>query len=248
MDSAGRPKAVNSLAFFASEPHPCSYLQAQTAISVFADPSAPMNMQVYSRLADYGFRRSGTYIYTPSCPGCQACLPLRLPVDRFRPNRSQRRTLKRNADLTVKAVPAAFHQEHFELYCRYLSYRHSGSTMENPSPREYLSFLSSNWSDTWFYEFRHNGALVAVSVADKLIQGLSAVYTFYEPACHARGLGSYAILWLVEETRSLQLRGLYLGYWIEQCKKMRYKSSFRPAEIFSNGRWTPLSDPSSEGC
>ena len=248
MDSAGRPKAVNSLAFFASEPHPCSYLDDQTAISVFADPSVPMTMPVYSRLADYGFRRSGSYVYTPSCPSCKACLPLRIPVEGFRPNRSQRRTIKRNADLTVQAIPATFRQEHFELYCRYLSHRHAGSTMENPTQEEYMSFLYSDWSDTWFYEFRDNGKLVGVSVADKLVQGLSAVYTFFEPAYEARSLGTYAILWLVEETKSLQLRALYLGYWIPQCKKMQYKSFFRPSEIFRNGRWIPLSDPSSEGC
>ncbi|MGD8560502.1 MAG: arginyltransferase [Gammaproteobacteria bacterium] len=247
MDSAGRPKAINSLAFFATEPHPCSYLEARTAVSVFADPSVPMNMSVYSRLADYGFRRSGSFVYTPSCPGCQACLPLRIPVDQFQPNRSQRRSMKRNADLDVKALPAAFHQEHFDLYCRYLSHRHPGSSMENPSPAEYLSFLGSDWSDTWFYEFRDNGRLVAVSVADHMTQGLSAVYTFYEPDQEPRGLGTYAILWLLEETRSLHLKALYLGYWIAECEKMQYKARFQPCEIFANGRWIPLSDPSSDG-
>lgn len=247
MDSAGRPKAVNSLAFFASEPHPCSYLDDQTAISVFADPSVTMTMRIYSRLADYGFRRSGSYVYTPSCPSCQSCLPLRIPVEQFRPNRSQRRAIKRNAGLTVHAIPAGFRQDHYELYCRYLTHRHAGSSMENPSPEEYMNFLTSDWSDTWFYEFRDNGKLAAVSVADKLAQGLSAVYTFFEPAYEAQSIGNYVILWLVQEARSLRLASLYLGYWIPQCKKMQYKSRFQPCEIFANGRWAPLSDPSSEG-
>ncbi|HEY5604670.1 MAG TPA: arginyltransferase [Gammaproteobacteria bacterium] len=240
MDSIDTKKSVNSLAFFASEPHACSYLDNRTSISLFADPTVPMTMPVYSRLADYGFRRSGPHIYAPNCPHCQSCIPIRLPVDHFKPNRSQKRVLNKNVNLTVKCLPAAFHQEHFELYQRYLSCRHAGSSMENPSADEYLSFLASDWSETYFYEFRENDRLLAVTVADKLTQGLSAVYTFFDPAYAARGLGNFAVLWLAQETQSLQLRWLYLGYWIPSCRKMQYKSDFKPAEIFSNGRWTPL--------
>ena len=242
MDSINyKTKTINSLAFFASEPHICSYLPDHTAVSLFADPSIPMSMPVYSRLADYGFRRSGAFVYVPKCPGCHACQAIRIPVEKFSPNRSQRRTMNKNSDLKVKCLPAAFHQEHFELYRRYLSSRHAGSSMENPGIDDYMNFLSCDWSETYFYEFRHGKRLVAVSVADKLAQGLSAVYTFFDPDDHARGLGNYAVLWLIQESRALQLRWVYLGYWIAQCKKMQYKSLFRPAEVFRQGRWISLS-------
>ncbi len=148
----------------------------------------------------------------------------------------------KNDKLTVKCLPAAFYQEHFELYQRYLSHRHAGSSMENPGTDEYINFLSSDWSETYFYEFRENNRLLAVTVADKLTQGLSAVYTFFDPEYETYSLGNFAVLWLVQETRSLQLRWVYLGYWIPNCKKMQYKSVFQPAEIFSSGRWIPLSE------
>lgn len=242
MDSIDPHKPVNSLAFFASEPHACSYLDGRTAVSLFADPTVSMTMPVYSRLADYGFRRSGSHIYAPNCPHCQSCIPIRLPVDQFKPNRSQQRVLKKNSALTVKCLPAAYDREHYEMYQRYLSYRHAGSTMENPSVDDYIKFLSCDWSETYFYEFRDNDRLVAVTVADKLTQGLSAVYTFFDPDYEAYSLGTYAILWLAQETQSLQLRWVYLGYWIPTCRKMQYKSFFKPAEIFSGGRWITLSD------
>ena len=242
MDNANSSKAVNSLAFFTSEPHGCSYLDDHTAVSLFADPTVPMTMPVYSRLADYGFRRSGSHIYVPNCPHCKLCIPIRIPVGTFKPNRSQRRVMNKNRDLKVSCIPATFQQEHFELYHQYLSYRHAGSSMENPSTQEYMNFLSSDWSETYFYEFRCDERLVAVTVADKLVQGLSAVYTFFDPELESQSLGTFAILWLVQETASLQLPRLYLGYWIPNCQKMQYKSAFQPAEIFSNGRWTPLDD------
>lgn len=242
MDSLNTHKMVNSLAFFASEPHACSYLEGRTAVSLFADPTVPMTMQVYSRLADYGFRRSGSHIYAPNCPYCQSCIPIRLPVDKFAPNRTQRRVLSKNRHLSVKCLPAEFRQEHFEMYQRYLSFRHAGSSMENPSVDDYMNFLSSDWSETYFYEFRENNRLVAVTVADKLTQGLSAVYTFFEPDFAINSPGTFAILWLIQETQSLQLRWVYLGYWIPNCRKMQYKSRFNPAEIFTNGRWITLSD------
>ena len=237
MDLIKPSTQINSLAFFASEPHTCSYLADHTAVSLFADPSVDITMRTYSRLADYGFRRSGSFVYAPNCPGCDACQPYRVLVDNFSPNRSQRRILKQNADISVKCLPASYSQEHYELYRRYLSSRHAGSTMENPSIDDYMNFLCSNWSETYFYEFRVNNSLLAVSVADKLTQGLSAVYTFFEPEQLTRSLGNYAILWLIQETRALQLRNLYLGYWINDCRKMQYKSLYQPAEVFRHGRW-----------
>jgi len=189
MDQFVHNKPTRSLAFFESEPHVCSYLPLEMSRSLFADPSVPMTNTVYERLINYGFRRSGSYIYTPNCPSCNACQSMRVPVDQFSKNRSQQRAVKRNTDLTVNRKPAVFDQEHFELYRRYINVRHSGSSMENPNPMEYMNFLNSEWSVTYFYEFRLGSKLIAVTVADKLSNGLSAVYTFFAPELAAHGWG-----------------------------------------------------------
>jgi arginine-tRNA-protein transferase len=227
----------NALAFFASDPHQCSYLPQREAMTVFADPYIPMNSAIYSKVTEYGFRRSGEYVYAPKCSGCNACISVRIPVQRFQPNRNQKRVWKRNADLEVTRRRPSFNQEHFDLYSRYVGSRHAGGGMDNPTPDDYLNFLTSSWSDTWFYEFRLQGRLVAVAVVDQLLTGLSAVYTFYDPQLKKRSLGTYAILWLVEATRKSQAYWLYLGYYIRECDKMNYKSLFRPIEAYLSGQW-----------
>ena len=237
MDQLVKNKPINSLAFFQSEPHACSYLDAKTSVSLFADPSFRMTNSVYDRLIDYGFRRSGSLIYMPNCPYCSGCQSVRVPVDHFSPNRSQRRALQGNRDLSIVRKIAGYEQEHFELYRRYINIRHTGSSMENPSPDDYLSFLNCDWSDTYFYEIRKNDKLLAIAVADELSSGLSAVYTFYDPDESRRSLGKYAILSLIEDARLRGLEWFYLGYWIDGCQKMQYKIEYQPAEIFTNGCW-----------
>jgi len=240
MDQFIRNKSTRSLAFFESEPHTCSYLPREMSTSLFADPAAQMTNRIYERLIDYGFRRSGSYVYTPSCAHCNACQSVRIPVEQFKPNRSQLRAIRSNRDLTVICKPAAYEQEHFELYRHYIHTRHTGSSMENPNPLEYMNFLNSAWSETYFYEIRTGSKLVAVSVADKLSNGLSAVYSFYDPAETKRSLGKFAILYLINSAREQNLDWLYLGYWINQCQKMQYKTEYQPAEIFTSGHWKPL--------
>lgn len=225
------------LAFYATPEHPCSYLPARTARTLFADPAVRLDNRIYSRLTLYGFRRSGRHIYRPSCDACEACVPVRIPVRDFAPNRSQRRTWARNQDLSLGACTPGYHQEHFELYRRYVAARHPGGGMDNADPMQYLDFLTSSWSDTWFQEFRAEGRLVAVAVTDRLEHGLSAVYTFFEPDLRPRGLGTYAILWQIEECKRQGLECLYLGYWIGESPKMAYKASFWPLEQFRQGRW-----------
>jgi arginine-tRNA-protein transferase len=243
MDEHFNNKPTNSLAFFSSEPHACSYLENKMSTSLFADPSIAMTNQIYDRLINFGFRRSGSFVYTPNCPYCSACQSVRVPVASFSPNRSQRRANQQNVDLKIIRKPAAFEQEHFELYRRYLHTRHSGSSMENPGPDDYMNFLSSDWSNTYFYEFRDtgkSGKLNAVAVADNLTNGLSAVYTFYDPNEAKRSLGKFAILRLIEFAKEQKLDWFYLGYWIDGCQKMQYKSEYQPAEIFYNGHWKPF--------
>jgi len=232
-----KPSHTNNLAFYATRPHPCSYLPGREAVTLFADPSVPIDTGLYSQLIAYGFRRSGEHIYRPRCPQCEACIPIRIPVENFRPSRAQRRAWRRNQDLDIRPVESAFNQEHYRLYRRYVASRHKGGGMDDTEPARYMEFLTSPGVDTRFCEFRWNGQLIAVAVYDQLHQGLSAVYTFFDPEFKARGLGVYAVLWEIQEARHLRLPWLYLGYWIEQCPKMRYKNHYRPCEFYTNGQW-----------
>ncbi|MGH8500940.1 MAG: arginyltransferase [Gammaproteobacteria bacterium] len=228
------------LLFYVTPPEPCAYLPAREAVNVFADPRARMNTTLYGRLVDKGFRRSGSHLYRPQCPGCSACVPTRIPVAHFEPDRSQRRNRRINQDLTAAILPQAYRSEHFALYRRYQRMRHTGGEMDNPTPQSYFDFLSCAWADTLFVEFRFNGALLSVAVCDRLKEGLSAVYTFFDPQQARRGLGTHAILWQIEETRRRGLDYVYLGYWIAGNRKMSYKTRFRPIEGLINGRWRRL--------
>ncbi len=229
------------LAFFASRPHPCSYLSGRNTVNLFTDPDAPMNPAIYSRLADFGFRRSGSHTYRPHCPQCQACIPLRIPVHTFQPNRTQRRTLKTNQAVQAIPQPAAFNEEHFALYRHYMTSRHPGGGMDDPNPERYMDFLNSPWSETLFVEFRHRNQLMAVSILDVLARGLSAVYTFFDPAFAAHSPGRHSVLWAIDEARRRGLDSLYLGYWIAASAKMQYKQEYRPLELLRAGQWRRFS-------
>lgn len=225
------------LKFFTTAAHPCSYLDKREAVTLFADPEADMNMWTYSHLSSMGFRRSGNYVYRPQCQGCNACISVRVPVDQFRPTRSQRRTLTANADLTVTACTGEWSEEHYALYASYISARHADGDMYPPTPRQYREFLISDWSDTEFLEFRAGDRLLAVAVTDVLQDGLSAVYTFYDPNERWRGLGTLAILRQIESCRNRGLPYLYLGYWVRQAPRMHYKTRYRPLELLIEGEW-----------
>ncbi len=236
--NAPRPAVdLRELAFYASPERACGYLSELQSMSLFADPTAVISNRLYSRLALYGFRRSGQYLYRPACPGCDSCVPMRIPVADFRPRRSQRRCLARNRDLKVRVVEPGFREEHFRLYRRYIRSRHPGGGMDDPDPERYVSFLTSPWSDTRFHEFRLGTRLMAVAVVDHMEQGISAVYTYFEPDVPERGLGIYAILRQIEAARCDGHPWVYLGYWIPECDKMRYKEQFRPFEVYRDGAW-----------
>ena len=240
------PHQEQELRFFATAPRPCSYLQDRNAISVFADPEARLSSALYNQLARYGFRRSGNDLYVPACPGCSACIPVRVPVTQFIRSRNQRRIWNRNRDLECTILPAEYRDEHFELYARYQKARHPGGGMDNPTADEYIRFLTCDWSDTQFIEFRIDRKTVAVAVTDRLCNALSAVYTFFDPVMQRRSLGTYAILRQIEMTRKSGCDWLYLGYWIQGSRKMDYKSRFRPIQAFRNGHWQ-LTDLSTMG-
>jgi len=231
---------LGALPFYVTPPHPCSYLDDRQATTVFVDPAFTLTMQQYSQLANLGFRRSGEHVYRPECRDCKLCIPVRVPVNEFRPNRSQRRCLRRNEDLSISMVDAAFREEHFKLYRRYMSSRHAGGGMDKDDPEAYQSLITADWCDSGLIEFRLQQELVAVAVVDRFQQGMSAVYTFFDPQLASRSLGVYAVL---AEIRMLQEVGqdwLYLGYWNPQSPKMAYKSSYAPLEFFDQRGWQKL--------
>jgi leucyl-tRNA---protein transferase len=227
------------LDFYVSPPYSCSYLPNETATSLFADPGAPINMVQYSALARLGFRRSGHLVYRPHCPHCSACLPIRIPVDRFQANRNQQRTWKKNRDLHTIRPRLEFHKEHFELFRRYLAARHPNGGMDNSTPQDYLNFITSDWSETSLIEFRSpEQQLFGVAVLDLLTDGISAVYSFFDPIEAKRSLGVYMILWEINEAKRLRLPYVYLGYWIRACRVMQYKTNFRPFELYQKEFWS----------
>jgi leucyl-tRNA---protein transferase len=231
---------LSTLKLFATQPHPCSYLDGQEATTVFVDPEALIDHKVYTQLSQLGFRRSGAHLYRPQCQRCQACISSRIAVKDFKPNRSQRRCWQKNQDLELSLGNNINTPEHYNLYARYIEQRHQDGDMYPPSEEQYKAFLTSEWNLTQFLEFRVQGRLIGVAVCDQLGDGLSAVYTFYAPEEEARGLGKYAILAQIDKARNLGLEYLYLGYWIKECEKMNYKIQYRPLELLINRRWMRL--------
>ena len=234
----------DGLRCFLTMPHPCGYLAEREAVTLLIDPEAKVGQGLYSHLVRRGFRRSGDSVYRPHCPDCNACTSLRVDAAAFRGNRSQRRIRRRNADLVCRLTAPACDEEHFHLYSRYLAGRHAGAGMDDPTPESYRRFLLARDLETLFLDCRLDGRLVCVAVVDVLDDGLSAVYTFFDPALAQRSLGVYAILREIDEVRRRGLAWLYLGYWIEECRRMRYKNRFRPFQVYRGGAWR---EPAAEG-
>ncbi len=220
--------------------HECSYLPDRMASNIVPDPNLPMDMSIYSHLLKLGYRRSGDFIYRPHCTGCEECRPCRIPVSQFSPRRNQQRCLKSNHDLSLNMVKAHYSDEYFELYRDYLNARHADGEMSNPCPDDFEQFLYSEWSNTYFLEVRKNERLLAVAVTDVTPLGLSAVYTYFDPAESKRGLGNFCILQQIHHTQLMQLEHLYMGYWINDCQKMKYKASFQPMQSFVDDIWQVL--------
>ncbi|BDU22626.1 arginyltransferase [Dyella sp. GSA-30] len=230
----------DNVRLFQTLPHSCGYFAERTAQNLVIDPAAPQLDQLYGAALERGFRRAGGHLYLPHCGQCRACTPCRIDVEHFAPDRAQKRCAKRNADIVISESMAGYNAERHTLYERYLRQRHPGGGMDEADASDFRRFLTAPWSPTLFLEMRLAKRLVGVAVTDVCTNGLSAVYTFFDPDEHARSLGTFAILQQVALARRRGLPWVYLGFWIEGHPKMDYKRRFRPLQVRGTAGWAAM--------
>jgi len=232
-----QPDVFTSLEFCLTDKHDCGYLPEQQATTLFVNPDFNLQQQHYNFLATIGFRRSGNHVYRPHCGECQLCTPVKLNVAEFKASKQQRRCWNKNTDVTTLPHAAQYNDEHFELYSRYLSARHADGGMDPLSKNAYNDIINSHWCNSELLEFRLKQKLVAVAVMDKLNDGLSAVYTFFDPELAHLSLGILAIQHQIALVRQRNLKWLYMGYWNPKSQKMSYKARFQPLQYFVDEAW-----------
>jgi arginyl-tRNA--protein-N-Asp/Glu arginylyltransferase len=244
-------KPLEKLQFYVTTGYTCGYLPNKLAQSLIASPQHLIDTNIYSGLIQQGFRRSGKFAYRPHCETCMACVPVRIPVIFFAPNRSQKRAYKQHHHLTTHILPIDFHAAHYQLYADYQRARHSkAETQEEPieidDVEQYKNFLCQSNIESVMVEFREDGQLKMVSIIDIVRDGVSAVYTFYDTEDRNARLGTlnkrasygtYNVLWQIEWAKTLNLPYLYLGYWIQDSQKMAYKNNFQPLQKLIDGEW-----------
>ena len=228
---------LQKLQFYATTAYQCGYLKDQRAQSLIAAPYHLISTEIYSGLILQGFRRSGKFAYRPYCEHCNACIAVRVPVQNFAPNRSQKRALKQHGNMQVQLQPLAFKQAHFELYLAYQIARHEVENDSDKNLEEYRNFLTQSNIESYMLEFTENNQLKMVSVVDVVNDGISAVYTFYDTTDTKTSYGTYNVLWQIEWAKSSNLPFLYLGYWIAASQKMAYKQLFQPQQKLIDGEW-----------
>ena len=227
--------------FYTTAPLPCPYVQGRTERKVVTELEGPEAPFLHDRLSRAGFRRSHNIAYAPVCPGCRACIPIRVRAADFAPDRTLRRVARDNADIAVYEADPRASPAQFQLFQRYQQARHGDGDMAEMSFYDFRAMIEDTPIESFVAEFRTpDDRLVAGCLVDRLDDGFSAVYSFFEPEMAHRSLGSLAILWLIGQARAAGLPYVYLGYWVAESRKMSYKSRFRPADIFSAGQWRPL--------
>lgn len=229
--------SLKDIRLYTTQPHSCSYLPEERAQTLFIDPDFQIDKSYNSKLSEIGFRRSGAHIYRPNCENCQQCVSCRVLVQHFEPNKRFRKIFRRNSDLQINRVLNISDDEYYLMYKHYITVRHADGDMYPPTRDQYASFLLKQCEGTHYYEMRKQGRLLGLMVVDHLENALSAVYTFYDPLEEKRSLGTFAILWQLQEAKRLGLKHLYLGYWIRDSRKMNYKIEFRPLELLIRQRW-----------
>ncbi|MBU6498139.1 MAG: arginyltransferase [Rhodospirillales bacterium] len=230
--------------FYTTAPLPCPYVAGRTERKVVTEVSGPEADHLHDRLSRAGFRRSHNIAYAPVCPGCNSCVPIRIPVADFQPDRTLRRIARANAGMDGFEMPARATAEQYQLFQSYQQARHGDGDMATMSFYDYRAMVEDTPIDTFMAEFRDaDERLVAACLTDRLGDGLSAVYSFFLPDYDRRSLGTYSILWLIERARASSLPYVYLGYWVPESRKMAYKARFRPSEILQGGAWRVLGEP-----
>ena len=229
--------------FYTTAPLPCPYLNGRTERKVVTEITGPDSDALHDRLSRAGFRRSHNIAYAPVCPSCNACVPIRIPVATFQPDRTMRRVMRANAGVDGFETPARATAEQFQLFQRYQVARHGDGDMATMSFYDYRAMVEDTPIETAVVEFRGaDDRLLGACLMDRLGDGLSAVYSFFAPDLERRSLGNFTILWLIERARALGLPYVYLGYWVPESAKMAYKARFRPSEVLAGGAWRVLTD------
>ncbi len=234
--------------FYLTTPAPCPYLVGKMERKVFTRLSGDISKTLNDVLTHSGFRRSQSIAYRPSCEACHACVSVRVVVDAFEPSRSFQRVAAKSSDLAGEVVDPWATEEQFSLLRRYLDSRHSGGGMSDMSMFDYVAMVEDSAVETHLVEYRYRsgdktGDLAAVALTDLLSDGLSMVYSYFDPDEAARSLGTYMVLDHIEQARSRGLPYVYLGYWIEGSQKMNYKARFGPLEARLAAGWVPLKRP-----
>ena len=237
-----KPFLTKNLRFFLTAPSPCPYLAGKRERKVFTALDGLDAEALHDVLTNAGFRRSQNIAYRPSCDGCEACVSARVPVERFEFTRRWRKVVARNADLSRHLVRAEASREQFHLLRRYLTSRHAEGGMADMGFSDYAAMVEETAVRTHIVEYRHTsgarrGELAAAALIDVLGDGLSLVYSFFDPLEPKRSLGAYTILDHIQQARAAGYQHVYLGYWIPGSEKMDYKASFRPLELLLGGEW-----------
>jgi arginyl-tRNA--protein-N-Asp/Glu arginylyltransferase len=230
-------KVLEEIQFYVTTKYSCGYINGRSAQSIVATPYKNVNSKTFNTLIDKGFRRSGQYVYMPNCKNCSSCIPIRLLISDFIASRSQKRIKKHLDRLTVKILPLIFNEEHYGLYVNYQNIRHPSNMAGEDKFADYNDFLIKSNVNSKLVEFRLNDQLKIVTIIDIVNDGISAVYTFYDCSNQKLSLGTISILWLIDYCKDKNLDFLYLGYWINESQKMKYKTNFNPYELLIDGVW-----------
>ena len=230
-------KVLEEIKFYVTKNYSCGYIKGQDAQSIVATPYKNVNSKNFKSFISQGFRRSGQYVYKPNCKNCKACIPIRLLASNFKASRSQKRLKKYLNKLSVKLLPLNFNEEHYNLYVNYQNKRHRNNDKSEDDVADYNDFLINSNVNSKLVEFRLNDQLKMITIIDIIDDGISAVYTFYDCSDQKLSLGTMSIIWLLELCKKESLPFLYLGYWIHESQKMKYKTNFKPYELMIEGVW-----------